>query len=90
MLFSRSNNVYNRRQTVNSNGFGFGLGAGLFIGYRAGFLVRPYRSNYYDEHRNQQYNKREDGMLECAIADTTAYVKKVSFYQFLSPAFISN
>lgn len=66
---------------MNSNGFGFGLGYGLLLGYRPGFLYRPYpytTRRYDDEHKGQNYNKRPDGLLECAIADTTTYIKKLS------------
>ena len=56
-----------------------GLGVGMLIGYRPGFLARPYGySNghtYQKEHRGQNYNKREDGLIECATSKTTNYIK---------------
>ena len=57
-----------------------GLGVGLFLGYRVGFMARPvgYRDpsyTYEKEHRRQQYNKREDGRIECSVGDTTSYIK---------------
>ena len=51
----------------------------MLIGYRPGFLARPYGySNghtYQKEHRGQNYNKREDGLLECSTSKTTNYIK---------------
>ena len=56
-----------------------GLGVGMLIGYRPGFLARPYGySNghtYQKEHRGQNYNKREDGLIECATSNTVNYIK---------------
>ena len=60
-----------------------GLGVGMLIGYRPGFLARPYgyshtRSRthtYADEHKGQTYNKRKDGLIECATSKTTNYIK---------------
>ena len=56
-----------------------GLGVGMLIGYRPGFLARPYGySNghtYQKEHKGQNYNKREDGLIECATSKTKNYIK---------------
>ena len=73
---------YGGRQSVNSNGFGIGLGVGMLLGYRSGFLARPYSNThgyntYEDIHRREKYNRRKDGLLECAVANTTVYVKKL-------------
>ena len=67
---------------MNSNGFGIGLGVGMLLGYRSGFLARPYSNThgyntYEDIHRREKYNRRKDGLLECAVANTTVYVKKL-------------
>ena len=67
---------------MNSNGFGIGLGVGMLLGYRSGFLARPYSNTqgyntYEDIHRREKYNRRKDGLLECALANTTVYVKKL-------------
>lgn len=60
---------------MNSNGFGFGLGLGMVVGYRNGFLARPLgHHTYVDVHSKENYNKRKDGYLECAVANTTVYV----------------
>jgi len=80
-LYSRSS-YYGGRQSVNSNGFGIGLGVGMLLGYRSGFLARPYSNThgyntYEDIHRREKYNNRKDGLLECAVANTTVYVKKL-------------
>ena len=76
---------------MNSNGFGFGLGVGMLLGYRSGFLARPHGYHtYHDVHSREKYNKRKDGLLECAVANTTVYVKKMSDIQgnfFLKPTF---
>ena len=73
MIFRSS--YYGRRRSVNSNGFGFGLGLGMVIGYRNGFLARPLgHHTYVDVHSKENYNKRKDGYLECAVANTTVYV----------------
>ena len=42
---------------MNSNGFGIGLGVGMLLGYRSGFLARPYSNThgyntYEDIHRS--------------------------------------
>ena len=80
--FKSRSSYYGGRQSVNSNGFGIGLGVGMLLGYRSGFLARPYSNthgyNTYDDiHRREKYNKRKDGLLECAVANTTVYVKKL-------------
>ena len=80
-LYTRSVYSGSSRRSVNSNGFGLGLGVGMFLGYRAGFLARPRgygnpNYSYQQEHQGQTYNQREDGLIECAIAETTSYIKK--------------
>ena len=64
-----------------------GLGVGMLVGYRIGFLARPtgYRDSSYSynrEHQGETYNKREDGLIECAIANTTTYIKVKGFVIF--------
>ena len=69
---------------MNSNGFGFGLGVGMLLGYRSGFLARPYGHGYHtynDVHSKEKYNQRKDGLIECAVANTTVYVKKLTDIQ---------
>ena len=89
ILFVRSS-YYGGRQSVNSNGFGFGLGVGMLIGYRSGFLARPYGYNtYHAVHSKEKYNQRKDGLLECAVANTTVYVKKMSDIQGKIDSWIS-
>ena len=56
----------------------------MLLGYRTGFLARPHYYGHHtdnDVHRNQKYNQRKDGLLECAVANTTVYVKKLSDVQ---------
>ena len=57
-----------------------GLGYGMLVGYRIGFLARPiYFTNpghtYQKEHAGQKYNKREDGLIECAVSNSVNYIK---------------
>ena len=57
-----------------------GLGYGMLIGYRIGFLARPiYFTNpghtYQKEHAGQKYNKRKDGLIECAVSNSVNYIK---------------
>ena len=52
-----------------------GLGVGLFLGYRVGFMARPIPRSYEKEHFGQKYNIREDGLIECALGETTNYIK---------------
>ena len=51
----------------------------MLIGFRPGFLARPYgyshSHSYQKEHRGQNYNKREDGLIECATSNTVNYIK---------------
>jgi hypothetical protein len=51
----------------------------MLVGYRVGFLARPmgYGDPHYyyqSEHKNDQYNNREDGHIECSIADSVNYI----------------
>ena len=85
-LYTRSIYSGSSRRSVNSNGFGLGLGVGMLVGYRVGFLARPRgygdpNYSYNQEHQGEQYNQREDGLLECAIAQTTSYIKKMDQVQ---------
>ena len=56
-----------------------GLGIGMLIGYRPGFLARPHgylsTHTYADEHKEKTYTKRKDGLIECATSKTTNYIK---------------
>ena len=56
-----------------------GLGIGMLIGYRPGFLARPHgylsTRTYADEHKEKTYTKRKDGLIECATSKTTNYIK---------------
>ena len=68
------------RNSFNSDKYCFiGLGVGMLIGFRPGFLARPYgyshSHSYQKEHRGQNYNKREDGLIECATSNTVNYIK---------------
>ena len=75
-----------------------GLGIGMALGYRHGFLARPiYFSNpnysYQKEHAGQKYNKRNDGRIECATSNTVNYIKvmicsKLTCLRFLYLIFI--
>ncbi len=52
----------------------------MFIGYRTGFMARPYGYHdsgysYQQEHKGENYNKREDGNIECAVADSIVYIE---------------
>ena len=56
----------------------------MLVGYRVGFLARPrgYSDSSYSynqEHQGETYNKREDGLIECAVANTTTYIKVQGF-----------
>ena len=68
-------------QAVTINMFcSSGLGYGMLVGYRIGFLARPiYFTNpghtYQKEHAGQKYNKREDGLIECAVSNSVNYIK---------------
>lgn len=53
----------------------------MFVGYRLGFLARPRFISYNSQHQNGKYHQREDGLIECAVADTVTYVKHQSDVQ---------
>ena len=85
-LYTRSIYSGSSRRSVNSNGFGLGLGVGMLLGYRVGFLARPRgygdpNYSYNQEHQGERYNKRQDGLIECAVAQTTSYIKKMDKVQ---------
>ena len=68
------------KQILNHVKYWFtGLGVGLLIGFRPGFLARPYgysnSHTYQKEHKGQNYNNREDGSIECATSNTVYYIK---------------
>ena len=57
-----------------------GLGYGMLVGYRIGFLARPIYfthpgHTYQKEHAGQKYNKRKDGLIECAVSNSVNYIK---------------
>ena len=37
--------------------------------------------NYRQQHMNQSYHRRPDGLLECIVSDTTIYVRQMSAAQ---------
>ena len=78
-LYTRNYGGFRGRRSSSYNGFGLGMGAGLFIGYRFGLLHRPigyghagYGYNYI--HRDRGY-KRESP-IRCMAANVSEYMKK--------------
>ncbi len=59
-----------------------GLGVGLTLGYHSrGLLAKPVDISVYKTyrqiHRYETYNRRPDGLLECAVSDSVVYIKAI-------------